>query len=127
MIRYFKNKSLLEYLKSREGKILIIIFGFFILEVNAFAYIEKLTLIDAIYFTIVTLGTVGYGDIHPTSTLGRVFASLFIVVNILILAFFVGQIGERLIKQKIVEVLGIERMEEMEDHIIICVTEGLGK
>ncbi len=127
MIRYFKNKSLLEYLKSREGKILIIIFGFFILEVNAFAYIEKLTLIDAVYFTIVTLGTVGYGDIHPTSTLGRVFASLFIVVNILILAFFVGQIGERLIKQKIVEVLGIERMEEMEDHIIICVTEGLGK
>lgn len=91
MIRYFKNKSLLEYLKSREGKILIIIFGFFILEVNAFAYIEKLTLIDAVYFTIVTLGTVGYGDIHPTSTLGRIFASLFIVVNILILAFLLAR------------------------------------
>ena len=91
MIRYFKNKSLLEYLKSREGKILIIILGFFILEVNAFAYIENLTLVDAIYFTIVTLGTVGYGDIHPTSTLGRVFASLFIVVNILILAFLLAR------------------------------------
>lgn len=124
---YFKNKSLLKYLKSREGKILIMIFGFFILEVNAFAYIEKLTAIDAIYFTIVTLGTVGYGDIHPTSTLGRIFASLFIVANIMILAFFVGQIGERLIKQKIEEVLGIERMEEIEDHIIICGYGRIGK
>jgi len=127
MIRYFKNKSLLKYLKNREGRILIIIFGFFILEVNTFAYIEKLTMIDAIYFTIVTLGTVGYGDMHPTSTLGRIFASLFIVVNILILAFFVSQIGERLIKQKIVEVLGIERMEEIEDHIIICGYGRIGK
>lgn len=127
MIRYFKNKSLLKYLKSREGKILVVIFGFFILEVNAFAYIEKLTVIDAIYFTIVTLGTVGYGDIHPTSTLGRIFASLFIIVNIMILAFFVGQIGERLIKQKIEEVLGIERMEEIEDHIIICGYGRIGK
>lgn len=127
MIRYFKNKSLLKYLKSREGKILILIFGFFILEVNAFAYIENLTVIDAIYFTIVTLGTVGYGDIHPTSPLGRIFASLFIVVNIMILAFFVGQIGERLIKQKIEEVLGIERMDEIEDHIIICGYGRIGK
>ncbi|KYC52993.1 MAG: Calcium-gated potassium channel MthK [Candidatus Methanofastidiosum methylothiophilum] len=127
MIRYFKNKSLLKYLKSREGKILVVIFGFFILEVNAFAYIEKLTVVDAIYFTIVTLGTVGYGDIHPTSTLGRIFASLFIIVNIMILAFFVGQIGERLIKQKIEEVLGIERMEEIEDHIIICGYGRIGK
>jgi voltage-gated potassium channel len=127
MIRYFKNKSLLKYLKSREGKILILILGFFILEVNTFAYIENLNAVDAIYFTIVTLGTVGYGDIHPTSTLGRIFASLFIVVNIMILAFFVSQIGERLIKQKIEEVLGIERMEEIEDHIIICGYGRIGK
>ncbi len=127
MIRYFKNKNNFKYLKSREGRILLAIIIFFILEVNTFAYVEKLSIPDAIYFTIVTLGTVGYGDIHPTSTLGRFLTSLFIVANIAILAFFVGQIGERLIKQKIEEVLGIERMEEIEDHIIICGYGRIGK
>ncbi|KYC45519.1 MAG: Calcium-gated potassium channel MthK [Candidatus Methanofastidiosum methylothiophilum] len=124
-IEYLKNKF--KYIKSREGKILIIIIIFFVIEVSIFSYVEKLNIIDSIYFTIVTLGTVGYGDIHPTSYLGKVFASLFIVVNIIILAFFIGQIGERLIKQKIEEVLGIERMEEIEDHIIICGYGRIGK
>lgn len=127
MTRHFKNGPSLGYLKSREGKILLTIMVFFVIEVNTFAYIEKLAIADAIYFTIVTLGTVGYGDIHPTSTLGRIITSLFIVVNIMILAFFVEQIGERLIKQKIEEVLGIERMEEIEDHIIICGYGRIGK
>jgi len=61
MTRHFKNGPSLGYLKSREGKILLTIIVFFVIEVNTFAYIERLAIADAIYFTIVTLGTVGYG------------------------------------------------------------------
>lgn len=119
--------NLFDYLKTREGKILVFIVILFLIEVNTLAHILNLNLIDAIYFTIVTLGTVGYGDIHPTTSIGKVIISIFIVLNIAILAFFVGQIGERLIKKKIEEVLGIERMELMEDHIIICGYGRIGK
>ncbi|KYC52557.1 MAG: Calcium-gated potassium channel MthK [Candidatus Methanofastidiosum methylothiophilum] len=122
-----KQMTLSAYLKNREGKILLILIVLFIVEVNTFAYINNLNLIDAIYYTIVTLGTVGYGDIHPTTNIGKLVTSIFIILNIVILAFFVGQIGERLIKKKIEEVLGIERMEISEDHIIICGYGRIGK
>jgi len=34
-----------------------------------FMYVENLSLVDSIYFAIVTMATVGYGDIHPQSNL----------------------------------------------------------
>ncbi|MDY1590805.1 MAG: hypothetical protein RBS85_01370 [Methanofastidiosum sp.] len=79
------------------------------------------------YFTIVAFGNVGYGDMCPASIRWDI-CFLFIIVNIMILDFFVSPIGERLIKQKIGEVRGIEIMEEVEDHIIIiCDYDRIGK
>ncbi len=72
-------------------------------------------------------GNVGYGDMCPASIRWDI-CFLFIIVNIMILDFFVSPIGERLIKQKIGEVRGIEIMEEVEDHIIIiCDYDRIGK
>ena len=47
-----------------------------------FAVVENLRLSDAFYFTIVTVGTVGYGDIHPTTQMGKVLAILVIVMGV---------------------------------------------
>lgn len=44
-----------------------------------FMAIEKLSFIEALYFNIVTMATVGYGDIHPTGQPGRLLA-LFIII-----------------------------------------------
>lgn len=43
-----------------------------------FMALENLTFIEALYFNIVTMATVGYGDIHPTSQASRVFAIFLI-------------------------------------------------
>jgi hypothetical protein len=42
-----------------------------------FYYIENLSLVDAIYFTVVLLSTVGYGDITPVTSEGKLFATLY--------------------------------------------------
>ena len=36
-----------------------------------FVFLEGLPLVDALYFSVVTVTTVGYGDVHPTTTLGN--------------------------------------------------------
>ncbi len=51
--------------------------------------IEGWSLLDAIYFCVVTLATVGYGDLHPTTPLGRAFTILYIIVGVGILAAFI--------------------------------------
>jgi len=47
-----------------------------------FMILEKLSFIDALYFTIVTISTVGYGDLHPTSMTGKLFGIVVIVIGI---------------------------------------------
>jgi voltage-gated potassium channel len=47
-----------------------------------FAVVEKLSLIDAAYFTIVTVATVGYGDIHPLTVAGKMLAIVLIRVGV---------------------------------------------
>jgi len=44
-----------------------------------FMLLEGISLVDAFYFTIVTMATVGYGDIHPQSGLGKILALIIIV------------------------------------------------
>jgi voltage-gated potassium channel len=44
-----------------------------------FSLLEKFPLADAFYFTIVTIATVGYGDIHPMTPAGK-FLSIFLIV-----------------------------------------------
>lgn len=47
-----------------------------------FMFIESLSLADAFYFSIVTIATVGYGDIHPLTQTGKIFAVLLIITGV---------------------------------------------
>ena len=47
-----------------------------------FMVLEKLSFIDALYLTIVTVSTVGYGDIHPTSAASKLFGVVLIIIGI---------------------------------------------
>lgn len=46
------------------------------------------TRLDALYFTAVTMATVGYGEIHPAGQIGRAVATVHIVFNVVFLAAF---------------------------------------
>ena len=39
--------------------------------ITGFMFIENLSLVDSIYFSVVTMATVGYGDIYPQSPVAR--------------------------------------------------------
>lgn len=46
-----------------------------------FMVLENLTPAEAFYYNIVTMSTVGYGDIHPTTSASRMFAILIIILG----------------------------------------------
>ena len=79
----------------------------------------NLSLFDAVWWSIVTLTTVGYGDIAPVTMFGRSIAAVDMFVGIGILATFTAQIASILVEKKNMEHLGMSAYKFTE-HIILC-------
>lgn len=58
-------------------------------------YVEHLNWLDSLYFTVVTLATVGYGDITPKTDAGKVFTIFYIIIGISIFVALARVIVER--------------------------------
>lgn len=57
--------------------------------------VEKWEWVDSLYYVVVTLGTVGYGDFTPKTDQGKLYAIALIVVGIATFGFFAQQLLKR--------------------------------
>lgn len=79
--------------------------GFFALVTLAvgvafYHLVEGLSLVDAIYFCVITLTTVGYGDISPETDLGKLFTAGYVLVGIGIIGTFANLLLKRSIAKR---------------------------
>jgi len=51
--------------------------------------------IDALYFTVITLTTIGYGDLNPTTPGSKIFTIFFIFVGLGVFSAFILLVAER--------------------------------
>jgi hypothetical protein len=63
----------------------------------SFLFEEQWSVIDSVYFSVVAFSSVGFGDVTPTSPLGRAFASFFTLSSIACLGVAVGVVGNQLL------------------------------
>ena len=76
-----------EYRKLLAGTSVIIAVGTFF-----YHYIEGWSWIDAAYFSVITLTTIGYGDFSPTTDLGKLFTIGYIVVGVGVILGFINAV-----------------------------------
>jgi voltage-gated potassium channel len=63
--------------------------------------VEHLSWVDAYYFSVITLATVGYGDIVPHTDAGKLFTTIYIFIGVgLITTFFSAVVGRRAEKKR---------------------------
>jgi voltage-gated potassium channel len=67
---------------------------------NAFSAGEFPTLWDGIWWAVVTVTTVGYGDLYPTSVQGRVIGMVLMFVGIGFLSLLTAAVASRFVKQE---------------------------
>ena len=61
----------------------------------AFHSIEDWSWAESFYFSVATLTTVGYGDIHPTTDASRIFTAIFILVGVGVVIAVLTSIGSK--------------------------------
>ncbi len=74
---------------------------------------------DGLWWTIVTITTVGYGDFYPKTILGRIIALIVMLIGTIALSLLNASIASILVQRKFKEDLGM-RSYNFEKHIIIC-------
>ena len=86
-------RTLVSFLKDKEYRDLLfttaIMLGFGSI---VYHYLEGWSWIDSIYFSVITLTTVGYGDYSPQTDEGKLFTIFYIVIGIGIILSFVNTI-----------------------------------
>merc|ERR1712166_41148 len=60
---------------------------------------KKWNIIDCVYFTVLTLTTIGYGDMAPETSAKKIFTTFYVLVGFCILGYALGQVA-RLVSQR---------------------------
>ena len=86
--------------------------------------VEGMPLFDAFYMTIITISTVGFSEIKPLSSLGRVLTIFIIVSGITVGAYAIGTLLRMFIEGELSKIFGRRKLEKnisaMKGHFIIC-------
>lgn len=81
----------------------IALIGLVVLGIGIVFYhsVEALSWIDSLYFCVITLTTIGYGDIVPKTDLGKLFTTVYVIIGIGIFAAVINYLIKRAAVQRI--------------------------
>lgn len=93
--------------------------------------IEGWPAFDALYMTVITLATVGFGETHPLSTAGRAFTIALILVGLGVMGYGLSMVTAFLVEGELTDILGKRKMERqierLRDHVILIGAGETGK
>jgi voltage-gated potassium channel len=89
-----------------------------------YALIEHWPLGDGLYMTLITISTVGYGEVHPLTPMGRLFTSTLIVGGVGTMLYAFGIFTEMLAEGHIAQYRRGRRLQrridDLRNHFVIC-------
>ena len=103
-------------------------FSEFVIGICGFMFLEDYSLLQAFYMVVITISTVGYGEVKTLSPGGELFASILILLNIGIFAYAVSAFSFYVIQGEIFKRMHLnflnKKIDGLKNHVILC---GYGK
>src|SRR5215212_2451099 len=111
-------------LKSKIYFVLLLVGGTLVIGTAGYMLIENYSFLDALYMTVITLSTTGFGEVQPLGPYGRIFTIMLLLLTLSILAYSLGALSSYLLDGDFLILLRKKRVRNlvnhMNNHIIIC-------
>lgn len=102
----------------------LVLVGVFVAGTCWFWLVEKWSLLDAAYMTMITLSSVGFGEIHPLSPRSRLFTIVLIMMGLITIGYLINRFTEALLRGYFQEGIRLRQkknvIDKLTNHYIIC-------
>jgi voltage-gated potassium channel len=119
-----QQSTFLSIYRSRLFLSLLLILIISLVGTIGYHIIEKWPFLDALYMTIITLTTVGFGETHELSPMGRVFTIVLIISSMGAAGYAISTIASFLIEGQLNDFIQGHRMQKhianLNQHVILC-------
>ena len=109
-----------------KNLILSFLLTLFIIFIGTTGYvlIEHWNILDALYMTVITLTTVGYGEVHDVSKMGRIFTIFLVFFGFGFIIYVAGAVVQFMVEGRIRAILGRKildrKINRLKNHYIVC-------
>lgn len=118
------HNSLIRLLKSKIYTAIFLLAILLSAGVIGFRILSHLSWIDAFYMTVITITTVGFGEVQPLDERSKMFTIFLILTSVVIVGYAISVITEYILSKNNFEGLKQRKMQKkidnLKDHIIIC-------
>jgi voltage-gated potassium channel len=118
------TNHLIKFFRTKIYTAITLLVVLLLVGVVGFKMMKDYTWIDALYMTVITITTVGYGEVHPLDPTAKIFTVFLILASVVIVGYALTVITEYILSKNDLEELKQKKMQKKIDaltnHIIIC-------
>ncbi|WP_299213977.1 potassium channel protein [uncultured Dokdonia sp.] len=113
-----------DFFKSKIYVAITLVAGTLLIGVLGYKMIAGYGWVDALYMTVITVTTVGYGEVNPLTPEAKLFTVILILCSVVIVGYAITIITEYIIGRNSYDMLKHKKMQkqidQLSDHIIVC-------
>jgi len=118
------GNPLIKLFRSKISTAIILLVLLLFTGIIGFKIISDYSWIDALYMTVITITTVGFGEVQPLDPQAKIFTIFLILTSVIIVGYALTIITEFIISKNDISELKQKKMQKKSDalsnHIVIC-------
>ena len=118
------TNPIVKIFRSKLNTAVVLLILVLIIGVFGFKIISDFSWLDAVYMTVITVTTVGFGEVQPLDQESKLFTIILILTSVIIVGYAIKIITEYIISKNDINELKQKKMQKkidaLSDHVIIC-------